>query len=85
MKTMLLAAAAALSLGIGSAYAGDGQGPSVGYIYPGSVFAGVIQNAPPTATAQNGQETHAYITQSDPRRETQRTWIAPPVQNYLGR
>ena len=31
MKTMLLAAAAALSLGVGSAYAdGGGQGPTLG-------------------------------------------------------
>ena len=27
MKTMFLAAAAALSLGVGAAYAGDGEGP----------------------------------------------------------
>ena len=32
MRTMLLAAAAALSLGIGSAYAGDGAGPAGGYV-----------------------------------------------------
>jgi hypothetical protein len=32
MKTMLLAAATALSLGIGSAYAA--QGPADGYVYP---------------------------------------------------
>ena len=43
MKTILLAAAAALSLGIGSAYAA--QGPADGYVYPdyiapGSVYAG---------------------------------------------
>ena len=43
MKTMLFAAATALSLGIGSAYAA--QGPADGYVYPdyiapGSVYAG---------------------------------------------
>ena len=41
MKILLFATAAALSLGIGSAYAGDGEGPSGGYIYPGSIYAGV--------------------------------------------
>jgi hypothetical protein len=42
MKTILLAAAAALSLGIGSAYAGDGEGPAGGYVYPGYIVPGSI-------------------------------------------
>jgi hypothetical protein len=42
MKTMLLAAAAALSLGVGSAYAGDGEGPAGGYVYPGYIVPGSI-------------------------------------------
>jgi hypothetical protein len=85
MKTMLLAAAAALSLGIGSAYAGDGEGPAVGYVYPGSIFAGsvyagAVQNAPPAATAQNGRATHIYGTHS----QSQGVWLFPPNQNGGG-
>jgi hypothetical protein len=84
MKTMLLAAAAALSFGIGSAYAADGQGPAGGYLYPdyiapGSVYAGAptpAQNTPRVATAQNGQATHIYGTHS----ESQGIWLFPPNQ-----
>jgi hypothetical protein len=84
MKTMLLAAAAALSLDIGSAYAADGQGPAGGYLYPdyiapGSVYAGVptpAQNTPRVATAQNGQATHIYGTHS----QSQGIWLFPPNQ-----
>ena len=56
MKTTLLAAAA-LSLGIGSAYAGDSEGASGNpvYVFPGTLYGGVVQNAPSVATAQNGQ------------------------------
>jgi hypothetical protein len=85
MKTMLLGAAAALSLGIGSAYAGDGQGPAGGYVYPGSIFAGsvyagAVQNAPPVATAQSGQATHIYGTHS----QKQGVWLFPPDQTGGG-
>ena len=82
MKTMLLAAAAALSLGIGSAYAGDGEGPAGGYVYPGyivpgSIYGGAqipVQNTPRTAAAQNGQATHIYGTHS----QSQGIWLFPP-------
>ena len=67
MKTMFLAAAAALSLGVGSAYAGEIEG-----IQPNTYFQqlpGVIAQAPveppPVATAQNGQAVHVYVSQSD--------------------
>jgi hypothetical protein len=66
MKTMLLAAAAALSFGIGSAYAAQGPADGYGYpdyITPGSVYAGAptsAQTAP--ATAQNGRAVHTYVT-----------------------
>lgn len=82
MKTMLLAAAAALSLGVGSAYAGDGEGPAGSYIYPGSIYAGVqtpLQNAPSVVTAQNGQAVHAYVTRS-----SHGTWLFPPNQTGGG-
>jgi len=59
MKTMLLAAA--LSLGIGSAYAGDSEGASGNpvYVFPGTLYGGVVQNAPSVATAQRDQKTQA--------------------------
>ena len=62
MKTMLLAAAAALSLGIGSAYANESGGQSGGYVYPDYQFP--VHNAPAVATTQNGQAVGAYVTQS---------------------
>ena len=82
MKTMLLAAVAALSLGIGSAYAGDGAGPAGGYVYPGyivpgSIYGGAqvpVQNTPRIAAAQNGQATHIYGTHS----QSQGIWLFPP-------
>jgi hypothetical protein len=81
MKTMLLAAAA-LSLGIGSAYAA--QGPADGYVYPdyitpGSVYAGAptaVQSTPGVATAQNGRAVHTYVTHS----QSQGIWLFPPNQ-----
>jgi hypothetical protein len=82
MKTMLLAAAAALiSLGVGSAYAGDGEGPAGSYIYPGSIYAGVQTplNTPSVATAQNGQAVRAYVTRS-----SHGTWLFPPNQTGGG-
>jgi hypothetical protein len=67
MKTMFLAAAAALSLGVGSAYAGEIEG-----ITPDTFFKqlpGVIAQAPVeatvVATAQNGQAVRAYVSQSN--------------------
>ena len=74
MKTMLLAAAAALSLGIGSAYA-----DSVGGTIPNTFFTqlpGVsptlpAQHVPAAARAQGG--SHAFVTQSG-----RGTWLFPP-------
>jgi hypothetical protein len=82
MKTMLLAAATALSLGICSAYAA--QGPADGYVYPdyivpGSVYAGAptaVQTTPRAATAQNGRAVHTYVTHS----QSQGIWLFPPNQ-----
>ena len=82
MKTLLFATAVALSLGIGSAYAGDGEGPSGGYVYPGSIYAGVqtpLQQTPSVATAQNGRTTHVYVSRSN-----RGTWLFPPNQNQGG-
>jgi hypothetical protein len=84
MKTMFLAAAAALSLGIGSAYADAGGGQAGGYVYPdyvapGAIYAGApspMQNTPSVATAQNGQVTHIFGTHS----QSQGVWLFPPSQ-----
>jgi hypothetical protein len=75
MKTMLLAAAAALSLGVSSAYAGESGAQSGGYVYPGYQFP--AQNAPsvPT-TAPNGQVVHTFVTQS-----SHGTWLFAPNAN----
>jgi len=81
MKTMLLATAAAMSLGIGSAYAADSATPAGGYVYPdyifpGTVYGGVVQGGPSATPAQNGQATHIYATHSRP----QGVWLFPPNQ-----
>jgi hypothetical protein len=78
MKTMFLAAAAALSLGIGSAYADGGD------LVPDTRFTelqGVIaqapaQNVPSIAAAQNGPVTRAFVTQS-----SRGTWLNQANQN----
>ena len=84
MKTMFLAAAAALSLGIGSAYAGDGQGPAGGYVFPGYVIPGSVYagaQTPSVPAVQNGQaQTHTYVTRS----QSQGTWLFPPNPNQGG-
>jgi hypothetical protein len=77
MKTLFLATAAALSLGIGAAYAQESGAQSRGYVYPGyvpagSIYAGV-HTAPPVTTSQNGQAIHAYVAHS----RSQGTWLFP--------
>ncbi len=87
MKTMLLAAAAALSLGVGSAYADSGDGPVANTFFtelPGVVAQAQVPNAPvyaqngraQTQQAQNGQAVHAYVTQS-----SRGTWLFAPNAN----
>jgi hypothetical protein len=56
MKIVFLAAAAALSLGVGSAYADGGDGPAANTFFtdlPGVVAQAQVPNAP--AYAENGQ------------------------------
>jgi hypothetical protein len=74
MKTMLLAAAAALSLGVGSAYANESGPQSGGYVYPDYQFP--THNAPSAAAAQNGQGIGTYVTNS-----SHGTWLFAPNQN----
>jgi len=79
MKTMFLAAAAALSLSVGAAYAGDGEGPQANTLFtslPGVIAQAPVQNAPAVATAQNGQAVHTYVTQSN-----HGTWLFAPNGN----
>ena len=81
MKTMFLAAAAALSLGIGSAYASEGGQVANTFFtsLPGVIAQAPAQNAPAVATAQNGQAARAYVTQS-----SHGTWLFPPHQGGNG-
>ena len=71
MKTMLLAAAAALSLGVGSAYAKDS------YVSPDYQFS--TQSAPSVATAPSGQAIQTHVASSN-----RGTWLFPPDQNGNG-
>ncbi|MEJ0016188.1 MAG: hypothetical protein WDN25_06410 [Acetobacteraceae bacterium] len=77
MKTMMLAAVSALSLGMGVAFANEG-GPAANTEFteiPGVVAQAPVQNLPPVATAQNGQVTHSFAARS-----SQGTWIFAPTQ-----
>ena len=79
---MLLAAATVLSLGVGSAFASDSEGASGNpvYVFPGTIYAGAVQNAPPVATAQSGQAIHTFVTRS----ANQGTYLFPPAQGGNG-
>jgi hypothetical protein len=67
MKTILVVAAAVLSLGIGSAYAGDGGTVANTWFteLPGVVAQAPVQSAPSVATAHNDPATHAYVGNSN--------------------
>jgi len=82
IKTMIIAAATALSLGIGSAYA-DSEGGQIANTQftdtPGFLAHAPVQNAPAVATAQNGQAVHAYVANS-----SRGTWLFAPNQNGGG-
>jgi hypothetical protein len=79
MKTMLLAAAVTLGIGVGSAYAGDGGNliPDTEFTeIPGVLAAPSVQNVPSIASTQNRLPTQAYATQSN-----RGTWLSGPNQN----
>jgi hypothetical protein len=81
MKTMFLAAAAALSLGLGSAYAGEIEGIQPNTFFqqlPGVIAQAPVQ-APVIATAQNGQAVQAYVAQSN-----RGTWLFQGGQSHEG-
>jgi len=92
MRTMLLAAAAALSLGVGSAYADGGDGTIANTQFtelPGVVAQAQVPNAPTyaqrgqaTQQAQNGQGAHGYGVYST--QSSHGTWLFPPNANQGG-
>jgi hypothetical protein len=77
MKTTLLAAVAALGLGVAPAFAADMQSNG-GYTYPDFWGTETVQQAPAAkAPAQsNGATVGTYATQS-----VQGTWLFPPDPN----
>ena len=91
MKTMLLAAAAALSLGVASAYADSGDGAIANTYFtelPGVVAQAQVPNAPTyaqngqqnrQAQAQSGQAAHGYGVYST--QSGRGTWLFPPNAN----
>ena len=94
MKTMLLAAAAALSLGVGSAYADGGDTTATNTFItelPCVVAQADVPNAPTYAQngqqnrqaqaqqAQNGQAAHGYGVYST--QSSRGTWLFPPTGN----
>ena len=65
MSTTLLAATAVLGLGIGSAFAGDGDVPQADTFFTelsGVIAQAPVQTAPSVATAQSGQVMHTYVS-----------------------
>jgi hypothetical protein len=85
MKTLLVlrAATMVLSLGIGSADAGDGDGAIANTLFteiPGVVAQPRVQSAPSMATAQNGLATHAFVTRS----QHDGVWLFPPNETVGG-
>ena len=74
MRTMFLAATAALSLGVGSAYAGEIEGITPDTFFkqlPGVIAQAPAQTLPSTDTAQT--DIHSGHG----------PWIFPPIGKYL--
>ena len=79
MRTMIIAAGAALSLSAGAAYADQGEGTVANTFFtelPRVVAQAPAQQEPAVATAQNGQVVHAYVANSG-----HGTWLFPPNEN----
>ena len=82
MKTIMLATAAVLSLGVGAAFAGDGEGPAANTWFteqPGVIAQAPVQQAP-TAFARSqvgGAPTAAFATRS----HSSGTWLFAPNAN----
>jgi hypothetical protein len=83
MKTMLLATTAALSLGIGSAWAGDGDGSLASTHFtnlPGVQSVVPVRAFPWAGTAHDGAIAHAFVATP----HSLGTWIFPPNQTGGG-
>lgn len=84
MKTIMLAAAAALSLGIGSAYADGGEGPIANTYFtelPGVIAQAQVQQAPSAMAAnQSGAPVNTYATTA----HSSGTWLFPADENGGG-
>jgi hypothetical protein len=80
MRTTLLAAVAALGLGIAPAFAADLSSNS-GYTYPDFWGDQATQQTPaaPTSGPSNGATIGTYVTQS-----SHGTWLFPPNPNANG-
>ena len=79
MKTMLLAAAAALSLGVGAAYA-DGGGQATTRF---TMMEAAQQKPAPShaaATQDGGAPVHAYVSRS----QNSGTWLFAPAEGGNG-
>jgi hypothetical protein len=80
MKTILLAAAAALSLGVSAAYADGGQSPVPNSYFtelPGEIAHAPVQRAPSAvATSQAGANVNVLAT----THHSTGTWLFPPDQ-----
>jgi hypothetical protein len=82
MKTMILATAAVLSLGVGSVFPGDGEGPVPNTLFtelPGVIAQAPVQQAPSAvALGQLGNApTAAFATRS----RSSGTWLFAPNPN----
>jgi hypothetical protein len=80
VKTMFLAAAAVISLGMGVAFAQSSPSAS-GYVYPNFWGNQAAQTAPQghVAPQSSGDAISTYVTQT-----SQGTWLFPPNPNNGG-
>jgi hypothetical protein len=78
MRTMFLAAAAALSLGVGSAHA-DGGGQATTMFTMMQDQQQKVAPSPAMATQNGGAAVQTYVT-----RTHQGTWLFPPAQGGNG-
>ncbi len=82
MRTIILATAAVLALGAGSAFAGEGEGTQPNTVFtelPGVLAQAPVQQQAPSAYARtqpSGAPTSAFVTNSRGS-----TWLFPPNGN----
>jgi hypothetical protein len=82
MKTIILATAAVLALGAGSAFAGEGEGTQPNSLFtelPGVLAQAPVQQQAPSAyahTPPSGAPTSTFVTNSHSG-----TWLFPPDAN----